>query len=130
MNTGRIKITGVNATIRQLLKVNKAVRYDFTKAMSKATKIVADKAKVYPPKLPAQKYVRTYKLKRGWRQEKATATHGAVANRGVPYAHYVQSDRWQAAIHEGRWNTESGIVKQTEKKVQQLFDKVIKRAVG
>ena len=129
MTTGNIEIKGVTDAIQSLLKVDKAIRLDFVKTMSKATGIVNHKAQEYAPKLPGQKYIRTYKLKRGWRTEKATATRGIVANRGVPYAQYVQSSKSQAEIHQGRWNTEKDIVKQAEDKVQKLFDEVIKRTI-
>lgn len=129
MSTGSVKITGVPETLRALARVDTALKRDFVKGMAQAVAIVTKQAKIYPPRLPNQKYIRTYKLKRGWRSEKVTPTRGVVGNRGVPYAQYVQDSKRQAAIHAGRWNTEQDIAAQSEKRVNKIFNDIVKKAV-
>lgn len=75
------------------------------------------RARHYPPPLPRQRYVRTYKLRGGW-----TSAGGGFVSRllgsktlvhvqnAVSYAPYVQLRERQAAIHRGRWTTTADIV--------------------
>ena len=63
--------------------------------------------KIYPPQRPGQKYVRTYRLQRNWRMEKAGATGYRLLNR-TPYTKYVVGSAFgtgQAWMHAGRWTT-------------------------
>ena len=55
----------------------------------------------YAPKLPGQKYVRTYHLRRNWQYVVHTPEKAAMYNNS-PYAGWVQGIE-QASIHEGRW---------------------------
>ena len=65
-------------------------------------------AEPYPPKLPNQKYVRTFLLKNSFQQARLDVARHVVRNT-APRRRYVISDR-QAAIHEGRWWTMREIV--------------------
>lgn len=63
--------------------------------------------KIYPPKRLGQKYVRTYRLQRNWRMEKAGPTGYRLLNR-TPYTKYVVGSAYgtnQAWMHVGRWTT-------------------------
>ena len=67
----------------------------------------------YPKKRPLQKYVRTFKLRRGWLVE-YSRTKTRVRN-NVPYAPFVQGDNTQAWMHAGRWRTTSKVASDNEK---------------
>lgn len=101
----------------------------FGKAMKEATALLKKEARIYPPKLPNQKYVRTFKLRRGWKVTKAEADGGEVANVDVPYNIYVQGDR-QAAIHQGRWSTDKSLATANEEKIIEIFNRAVTKAIG
>ena len=58
--------------------------------------------RTYPPKLPGQKYVRTFNLKRNWQYAVLSPTSAEVTN-AASYAGWVQGIE-QADIHVGRWS--------------------------
>lgn len=72
-------------------------------------------AQVYPPPLPKQKYIRTYKLRHSWRMSGVTVSadevrgsvysDGSARSRYGEYAPYVMDAARQAFIHRGRWHT-------------------------
>jgi hypothetical protein len=62
----------------------------------------------YPPRLPGQKYVRTFTLANSWRYDKLGPGRWLISNaateRGKQYASYVVGEETdQADIHRGRW---------------------------
>jgi len=59
--------------------------------------------RTYPDKLPNQKYVRKYLLKRNWKYTVYSPRHAEMVNL-TPYAGWVQGIG-KATIHEGRWST-------------------------
>jgi hypothetical protein len=71
---------------------------------------VRTEAQVYPARLPKQRYVRTYRLRRGWTVSPTRLeANGDIVTEilnDVPYAPKVHGDsagRGQARIHAGRW---------------------------
>ena len=74
-----------------------------------------DTLKFYPPELPNQKYIRTYRLRRGWKAyiEKINGNKFAfVVSNNTEYASMVVGSlaqavsiaaSFQADIHRGRW---------------------------
>lgn len=84
---------------------------DLVLASEQWARDVRDKAQEYPPKRPGQRYVRTYRLRRGW-----TIVHPRLEANGdivtevtndVPYNEKVHGDSQgagQAAIHRNRWS--------------------------
>ena len=58
--------------------------------------------RTYPPKLPKQKYVRTFNLKRNWQYAVLSPTSAEIGN-AAAYAGWVQGVE-QAGIHVGRWD--------------------------
>lgn len=67
--------------------------------------------KPYPPMLPGQKYVRTYRFGQAFKAEQVRPLHWQVVNRvkslryGRPYAVWVAKKGMQAQIHQNRWWT-------------------------
>lgn len=74
-----------------------------------------DELRFYPPPLPNQKYVRTYKLKRGWKagiMSVGVSRFALVISNDVNYTAMVVGSlaqaesvaaNFQRAIHQGRW---------------------------
>jgi len=105
---------------------------------AKTKRIVADlqtkihkTVRIYPPPLPNQKYVRTYKLQNSWQmgeiedagtEIKATVfSDGSARGRYGEYAQYVMHEKYQAQIHRGRWQTTDTIA---EKYAGQLTEEL------
>jgi hypothetical protein len=75
-----------------------------------ALKRIVNRFKKYPPRRTGQRYVRTFKLKRGFRIKRKGKVGYTVANvakfRGRSYPKYVIGDAAgdrQAWMHVGRW---------------------------
>jgi hypothetical protein len=83
------------------------------------------KMREYPPELPGQKYIRTYRLRRGWRRRPAQG--GVDLVNQVPYAPLVQGESQQAEIHEGRWQTEEEIAREMEQRLADRIERTIER---
>ncbi len=80
--------------------------------------------KIYPPERAGQTYVRTFKLKRGWKIQGAGATGYKLINRarfkGRSYVKFVVGDSTgagQAWMHKGRWPIFANVV---DKEVRKL----------
>lgn len=82
---------------------------------------MTEQFKVYPPQLPAQKYIRTGQLGRSHRKQITVVSDGFISDlysvgatrRGKPYEQWVQVKSTQARIHQGRWNnTDEGVLAQ------------------
>ncbi len=80
--------------------------------------------KIYPSERPGQTYVRTFKLKRGWKIQGAGPTGYKLINRarfkGRSYVKFVVGDSsgmGQAWMHKGRWPIFGNVV---EKEVRKL----------
>jgi hypothetical protein len=57
--------------------------------------------RTYPPRLPNQKYIRTFNLKRNWQYTVYSPRHAELNNLAA-YAGWVEGVE-QAAVHQGRW---------------------------
>ena len=74
-----------------------------------------DTLRIYPPELPNQKYIRTFKLRRGWKAGIQRIDHNRfaiVVSNDVEYTSFVVGSlsealalavSFQADIHRGRW---------------------------
>ena len=58
--------------------------------------------RTYPPKLPNQKYVRTFNLKQNWQYAVLSPTSAEVSN-AATYAGWVQGVDQNIEFHKGRW---------------------------
>lgn len=88
--------------------------------------------KPYPPPLPQQKYVRTDKLSQNWTRKVDVSSDGVVGRVGNnrEYAPWVQSSRFQAAIHRGRWQTDRDVMDRNRDRIVGYFQAAIRRALG
>lgn len=84
------------------------------------------KATPYPPKRPAQTYVRTGKLANSWAVQKRGLAKYDIVNR-APYAQYVVSKGNQAWMHKGRWWTVDQVLGQRSRR--QALTKDLTRAL-
>jgi hypothetical protein len=89
----------------------------------------------YPAPPSGSTYVRTFKLKRGWRIRAAGPTGWTVLNRatfrGVRYAKYVigsAKGEKQAAIHKGRWKLFSEVANEEIRKLPKTIIRHMKRS--
>ena len=101
------------------LAVPKIGRNQIWKAMQRAR----TRAKIYPPELPRQKYVRTFRLRDNWKIGKAGEIGYMITN-PTPYTKYVMGDAYgtrQAMIHVGRWTTIRTII---EEEIATLPDEI------
>lgn len=83
--------------------------------------------KYYPPKPPKSKYIRTYKLRDGWKLDKNGA--GIRIINSVLYAPYVQGDDMQAWMHIGRWFTVSATAGRNEAGMVQAAEKAASKYI-
>lgn len=124
-----VTVRGADELRAKLQAAGKAIAPTFGAAMKDATALLRKEARVYPPKLPNQKYVRTFRLRRGWKVQKADHTGGEVVNVDVPYNIYVQGEGRQAGIHQGRWSTEKSIADTNAEKIIKMFEKAVAKAL-
>lgn len=117
----RVTITGVeivNARLSRLQGMRWAVR-----PMRRSVLLLQNRMATYPPQRPGSRYVRTGTLGRSWTtqvQESSERVVGIVGNK-VEYAPWVQSARFQAGIHRGRWQTDEQVAGQSRIEIAELF---------
>lgn len=124
-----VTVRGADELRARLQAAEKAIAPTFGAAMKDATALLRKEAQVYPEKLQCQKYVRTFRLRRGWKVRRADHTGGEVANVDVPYNIYVQGEGRQAGIHQGRWSTEKSIADTNAEKIIKMFEKAVSKAL-
>ena len=91
-------------------------------------KRVMKRMKIYPRKRPGQKYVRTFKLKRGWQLKKIGQMAYRLSN-PTPYTKYVVGSAYgteQAWMHVGRWKTLRDVSDEELKKLPEAIAKNLK----
>jgi hypothetical protein len=110
MPTIHIEVKGLDETLKRLdgLGGINALRPVMMKSLYRLQSYMQE----YPPARPRSSYVRTGTLGRKWTAEATpvvTATgnelHGKVGIK-LSYAPFVQSARFQARVHRGRWRTD------------------------
>jgi hypothetical protein len=69
-----------------------------------------------PAELPGQRYVRTHNLRDAWDRQGSVDGDLLIVDLVNPmsYGPWVYGDTDQAAIHQGRWPTESELVAEAE----------------
>ena len=81
----------------------------------------------YPPPPPQSSYVRTYKLRFGWRVQPFEANTKTVIVNDVEYAPYVQGDNTQAWMHVGRWRTVAEVIQANMAGAMRAVDQAVAR---
>lgn len=94
-----------------------------------------DTLRFYPPKLPNQRYVRTFKLRRGWKafiQRIDSNRFAIVVSNDTDYTSFVvgtlaQTESvaasFQSAIHQGRWRLATTTVEEQFNEFLRVYDK-------
>jgi hypothetical protein len=126
-----LEIKGVDDLLRKLGTIEK-VQDKLQPVAQREIRRVRERAQVYPPMLPNQRYVRTFKLRRGWADNVERVQSGLVAratNRNVPYNIYVQGHGTQAGIHRNRWETNKQILERETPAIVRAFDDEITKAL-
>ena len=113
-----------NGLAAKLKRVDAEFERKLEAAMRTATThvntVVSDYTTTKPPKLPNQKYKRTFRLKNSWGVREIEPYRGVAASQGVKYAPYVMDKERQAGIHAGRWWTTDRVAKEQGKTVTKL----------
>lgn len=100
--------------------------------MTQATALVQTEMKIYPPQAPESRYRRTGTLKRNWARRVEPIYGGVVGivHNITEYKKWVQSERYQTALHKSRgWQTEVMVMTDKQREVQYLIDQAVKRIV-
>jgi hypothetical protein len=124
-----IEIKGVDELIRKLGKVEgvKVLEAPMKRSVYRLQRDMAD----YPAQRPGSSYVRTGTLGRRWTvkiSRRSDGVEGRVGNNTV-YAPFVQSHRFQARIHRGRWQTDAKVVDKNRQAIVADFERAIKQAL-
>lgn len=125
-----IAITGLDAALRQLRELRlDALRQTVADVLDE----IAKDAAVYPPELPNQRYVRTFKLRDGWLEGDRDVrlsgdTLTAALTNGVGYADEVMGDD-QKAVFQDRWRTVDDLVDAWEDRVADRIDDALDQLV-
>ncbi len=86
----------------------------------KSGTIVQMGAKMYPPKLANQKYIRTYRLRSNWIRKRLEISGNTVrqtVSNKTPYARWVQLEGSQNKFHKDRWYTTLQILEGNKKPI-------------
>lgn len=125
-----IHITGVDAVIRKLGSVKGVAMLE--KPMQESLYKIQSDMQAYPAQPSGTKYIRTGTLGRRWttRIDRASSgLHGSVGN-NTSYAPWVQSQRFQATVHRGRWQTDQQVVDRLRPWIERRFSQAIDRALN
>ena len=113
--------------VQQALK-NKAARLlpAFNKAATVARRLLVGELTKYPAPPSGSRYVRTFKLQRGWeRATPITGGQGFELINPIPYVRWVQGDGsggGQAPVHQGRWETAASIAHRLQEEVVAAYE--------
>jgi len=115
-----------------------------TKPMHESVTYVENAMKVYPPQRPNSTYIRGYGFAGGPRTSEqlgkswtTKVTHSASGVQGIvgndtSYGPHVQSDRYQAWIHRGRWQTDKQVIEGNliQRQIKNAFKKAVDKALA
>lgn len=86
----------------------------------------------YPPELPNQRYIRTWRMLHGWRWNRRHNRKEEVEIRvtnNMPYTRFVKDERYQARIHEGRHVTVQAVQRQLARQTQGIWQRHLRAKV-
>lgn len=113
-------------------KLTKAQRNDvLVPPTRRAVQVLEGAMKVYPAQHAGSSYIRTGTLGRRWTtnvRPRRDGVEGRVGN-NTQYAPFVQADRFQARVHQGRWQTDVDVVRQHERAIVADFERAIAKAL-
>ena len=125
-----IRIEGVDKLMRKFNSLQQI--HDILRPpMQRSVMILqADLAK-YPAKRPNSSYVWTGTLGRSWTPRVRPEGDRLVGRVGtkVIYAPFVQSEKFQARIHRGRWQTDVQVLERNRTRIMRQFESAIEQAL-
>jgi len=129
-------VTGLKVEILHLPEVQAALRAKadrLTPALNDAAtvgrRLLVEQLTNYPPPRQGQRYVRTFRLKRGWeRATPITGGRGFQLINPVEYAPAVQGTNQRPAFR-GRWENVASIAKRMQAEVIAAYVQAVKQAV-
>lgn len=125
----RIEVEGLDDVLKRLDSVS-SIR-TLEPAMWKAVYRLQADMQEYPPARASSPYVRTGTLGRRWTARVSTAGNelrGVVGNNTL-YAPFVQSSRFQARVHRGRWRTDLQVLDANRAAIVRDFQAAIAAAL-
>jgi len=131
MSSASLEIKGMDEVLRKLGTIER-VQDRLEPVAQREIRRVRTRAQVYPPTLPNQRYVRTFRLQRGWADNVQRVSNGLIAtasNRNVAYNIWVQGHGTQAAIHRNRWETNRQILDAETPAIVRAFNDEIQRII-
>lgn len=126
-----ITITGLDQLYKKLGSA--AATHILEPPMQRSVLRVQRTLQDYPALPPQSKYIRSGTLGRRWTKRVQRSGNGLIGRVGttVPYAPYVQSRRFQTALHRRTgWMTDIGAVQQNEGVIVADFQGAVRRALG
>lgn len=102
-----VTFTGLNRVRNQLRAAASFYKQEADPLIGKHAKSESARMrdKAYPPRLPNQKYIRTYELKRKYRAQHKGAGVWAVINRRKGAVWVIKKGMQNRKYHAGRWYT-------------------------
>ncbi len=132
----KIELRGKDDLLRILDKAtaNETLR----PGMARAVKFVKGTMKEYPPPVPGSTYRRgqgkSERLGQSWTDSVSTGASGVVGKVGnnVSYGPFVQSRRFQARVHKGRWTTAEDLLESefARRNITEFLQDEIDKALG
>lgn len=127
----KVEIPNLPGVTRSIARIPGALGDRLRSASAQARRLLVSALSAYPPPPPGSRYVRTYRLRRGW--ERATPIAGGKGFQlinPVEYAGFVQGEpSQQSKAHRGRWRSASAIAHELEEEVLQLFEDATEEAI-
>ena len=135
-----IQIRGIDELQRKL--GNAAANRTLMRPMNRAVLRIQRNMAEYPPPRPGSRYIRGFGMEGGprtserlgqsWTTKVKPSGNGVTGTIGtnVSYAPWVQSERFQAWMHKGRWtNTDEKTVERLRTTIIEDFQRAIDRAL-
>lgn len=129
-----MELQGDEALTAALRQASQIVGQEAQKASDASLLLVAADLKQYPQEPPGSSYVRTLTLGRTWAaadpewQAAPSGFEGKIGN-PTPYGPYVESQEHQAAVHQGRWPTDEGVLASNFNRIKAHFEAAARRIV-
>jgi len=124
-----IEIRGIDELYKKL--GNAAATSTLEKPMHRSVLLIQRDMAKYPPKPSSSLYRRTGTLGRRWTTKVTRSNNGVVGKVGnnTSYGPWVQSDRFQAWMHRGRWQTDKQVLMNDLQKITGFFKQAVDAAL-
>lgn len=131
-----IEVRGADEVNRSLLNTQSNFDiYDpssgIRKTMLRAVIRIQARMMEYPAGRTGSSYVRTGTLGRRWTTDVTPTGNDLIGKVGnnTTYGPFVQSEMFQAAIHEGRWQTDAQVMREESPAIESEFAALVSRVV-